>query len=85
VVIMLDAVSRYGGACRLQRANSALSASAGGGQSFHYATVQPDLGAAVVYYGTSPAGALGAVRAPVLGSTARMMRANTTVGPAATK
>jgi len=40
----------------------------GGGRSFAWATTQPGLGAAVVYYGTSPeAGALAAVRAPVLG------------------
>ena len=40
----------------------------GGGISFHYATEQPDLGAAVVYYGVSPAAqALARVRAPVLG------------------
>ena len=40
----------------------------GGGVSFNYATEQPDLGAAVVYYGTSPdAAALRRVRAPVLG------------------
>ncbi len=40
----------------------------GGGISFAWATRRPDLGAAVVYYGTSPAAsALAAVRAPVLG------------------
>jgi carboxymethylenebutenolidase len=40
----------------------------GGGISFLYATEQPDLGAAVVYYGVSPATpALARVRAPVLG------------------
>jgi carboxymethylenebutenolidase len=40
----------------------------GGAVSFAHAVRVPDLGAAVVYYGTSPAPAeLGAVRAPVLG------------------
>ncbi len=40
----------------------------GGARSFAWATTQPELGAAVVYYGTSPeADALAAVRAPVLG------------------
>jgi carboxymethylenebutenolidase len=40
----------------------------GGGMSFLYATVQPALNAAVVYYGTSPsADALAAIKAPVLG------------------
>src|SRR5262249_30701378 len=40
----------------------------GGPSSFAYATTQPDLNAAVVYYGTSPqAAALAAVKAPVLG------------------
>ena len=40
----------------------------GGGTSFSYATQQPNLGAAVVYYGTSPATeTLANVKAPVLG------------------
>jgi len=40
----------------------------GGGMSFRYATEQPGLGAAVVYYGVSPdTQALARVRAPVLG------------------
>ena len=41
----------------------------GGAKSFTYATVQPDLNAAVVYYGTNPANAdeLKKVKAPVLG------------------
>jgi carboxymethylenebutenolidase len=40
----------------------------GGSTSFAYATAQPDLGAAVVYYGSSPeTGRLAKVRAPVLG------------------
>ena len=40
----------------------------GGAVSFSYATQQPELGAAVVYYGTSPSiETLGGIRAPVLG------------------
>ena len=40
----------------------------GGGQSFRYATVRPELGAAVVYYGVSPPlDALASISAPVLG------------------
>ena len=41
----------------------------GGMQSFHYATAQPELSAAVVYYGTSPEApeAYAKIKAPVLG------------------
>ncbi|MDB5302815.1 MAG: Dienelactone hydrolase-related enzyme, partial [Phycisphaerales bacterium] len=40
----------------------------GGGQSFAYAAAQPDLSAAVVYYGAPPANdALGKIACPVLG------------------
>jgi carboxymethylenebutenolidase len=40
----------------------------GGSTSFRYATMQPNLGAAVVFYGSSPADeALATVHAPVLG------------------
>lgn len=40
----------------------------GGGMSFNYAAVQPELSAAVVYYGVSPPlEALDKIRAPVLG------------------
>lgn len=56
----------------------------GGGISFQYATEQPDLAAAVVYYGVSPsAAALGRIRAPVLGLYGGDdARVNATVGPA---
>ena len=59
----------------------------GGGQSFHYATEQPDLDAAVVYYGSSPeADALGRIHAPVLGLYGGDdARVNATVGPAEAK
>lgn len=40
----------------------------GGGIAFSYATVQPELGASVVYYGTSPSTqSLATVKAPILG------------------
>ena len=56
----------------------------GGSSSFHLATAWPELGAAVVYYGPSPADSLlGRIRAPVLGLYAGDdARVNTTV-PAA--
>src|SRR5512134_3142958 len=60
VVAMLDATGRQ--ARGLPAAGEKFATVGfcwGGGQSFHYATAQPDLDAAVVYYGTSPdAGAL---------------------------
>ncbi len=88
VVGMLNAVSRYGRG--LPAANGKFATVGfcwGGGQSFHYATVQPDLSAAVVYYGTSPdSDALGPIRAPVLGLYGGDdARVNATVGPAAAK
>ncbi len=56
----------------------------GGGQSFRYATERPDLGAAVVFYGVSPADStLSTVRAPVLGLYGSDdARINVTVPPA---
>ena len=56
----------------------------GGGQSFAYATVQPALDAAVVYYGTSPETAqLASIKAPVLGLYGGDdARVNTTIEPA---
>lgn len=56
----------------------------GGGVSFAHAVRVPELGAAVVYYGTSPAPEeLGAVRAPVLGLYGGDdARVNATVPPA---
>jgi carboxymethylenebutenolidase len=57
----------------------------GGAQSFLYAAAKADLGAAVVFYGTSPdAEALTRITAPVLGLYGEDdARVNTTVGPAA--
>ena len=85
VTAALDAVSRYGRS--LPAATGKLGTIGfcwGGGQSFSYATVRPELGAAVVYYGTSPElSALAAIRAPVLGLYGEDdARVNATVGPA---
>ena len=82
---MLAAVSRYGK--NLPAATGKFGVIGfcwGGAQSFYYATAQPDLGAAVVYYGTSPQSeTLGGIRAPVLGLYGEDdARVNTTVGPA---
>ncbi len=88
VVAMLDAVSRYGRGLPAAKGKFATVGFCwGGGQSFHYATAQPDLGAAVVYYGTSPnLEALGSIRAPVLGLYGGDdARVNATVGPAAAR
>lgn len=88
VVAMLDAASRYGRGLPAARDKfAAMGFCWGGGQSFHYATAQPDLDAAVVFYGTSPeAGALGAIRAPVLGLYGGDdARVNETVAPAAAR
>jgi carboxymethylenebutenolidase len=69
VVTMLDAVKDY--AISLPAATQRFATVGfcwGGGQSFHYATAQPKLGAAVVFYGVSPPlEALKAISAPVLG------------------
>ena len=86
VVTMLDATGRYGRGLPAATGRFAVVGFCwGGGQSFHYATVQPDLGAAVVYYGPSPPPeALATVRAPVLGLYGEDdARVNTTVAPAA--
>src|SRR6185369_1481371 len=88
VVAMLDAVRRYGRSLPAATDKFAVIGFCwGGGQSFYYATMNPDLDAAVVYYGTSPLPeALGTVKAPVLGLYGEDdARVNTTVGPAAAK
>ena len=82
----LDAVREY--AIKLPAANGKSATVGfcwGGSTSFAYATVQPALGAAVVYYGTSPDTAkLAAVKAPVLGLYGGDdARVNATVAPAA--
>jgi carboxymethylenebutenolidase len=88
VLTMLDAVSRYGRSLPAATGKfGVIGFCWGGGQSFYYATVQPDLAAAVVYYGTSPQPEeLTKVRAPVLGLYGEDdARVNTTVGPAEAK
>ena len=69
VMRRLDATTAY--AARLPAATGRFGVVGycwGGGMSFLYAAEQPNLGAAVVYYGVSPAvSALARVRAPVLG------------------
>jgi carboxymethylenebutenolidase len=88
VVAMLDAVGRYGRSLPAAKDKFATVGFCwGGGQSFRYAAAQPDLDAAVVYYGASPdPGALGKIRAPVLGLYGGDdARVNATVGPAETK
>jgi len=69
VAATLDAASRYGRSLpAAKRKFATIGFCWGGERSFQYATTQPDLSAAVVYYGTSPdLAALAAVRAPVLG------------------
>ncbi len=69
VVTMLDAVKDYTiGLPAATQKFATVGFCWGGGKSFHYATVQPKLGAAVVYYGVSPPlEALRAISAPVLG------------------
>ena len=88
VAAMLDAVSRYGtGLPAAQGKFATVGFCWGGGKSFHYATVQPALGAAVVFYGSSPdLGELEKIRAPVLGLYGEDdARVNATVGPAERK
>ncbi len=65
----IDAVARYGMALpAAQPRYGIIGFCWGGGVSFEHATHSPSLGAAVVYYGTSPkTESLAMVRAPVLG------------------
>jgi carboxymethylenebutenolidase len=55
----------------------------GGGMSFAYAVHQPELNAAVVYYGTSPTAGFEKIKAPVLGLYGgNDNRVNATIEPA---
>lgn len=69
VAARLDAAAAYGKA--LPNANGTYATVGfcwGGGQSFNYAVAQPNLNAAVVYYGPTPAmDSLSSIKAPVLG------------------
>ncbi len=69
VVSRLNAVAKYGASLPASTGNYGVVGFCwGGGVSFAYATEQPDLKAAVVYYGVSPGTeALSKVKAPVLG------------------
>ncbi len=82
----LNAVRTYG--VKLPAANgksATLGFCWGGSTSFRYATAQPDLSAAVVFYGGSPdAAALATIKAPVLGLYGGDdARVNATIQPAA--
>ena len=88
VVAVLNAVNRYGTSLpAATRKFGTVGFCWGGTQSFFYATAQPDLGAAVVYYGTSPSSeALTTLKAPVLGLYGEDdARVTTTIPPAAEK
>ena len=86
VVKKLNAVREYG--VKLPAANGKTASIGfcwGGMQSFNYAAAQPELNAAVVYYGTSPSepAAFGKIKAPVLGLYGSDdARVNATIEPA---
>lgn len=83
----LDAVRDYG--VKLPAANGKYATVGfcwGGGVSFTYATQDPNLSAAVVYYGTSPQDGFDKVSAPVLGLYGGDdARVNATIEPAKAK
>ena len=81
----LDAAARYATALPAATTNFGVVGFCwGGGISFGYATNQPALKAAAVYYGTSPSTeALAKIQAPVIGLYGgNDARVNMTVGPA---
>ena len=86
VVKSLDAVRNYGAKLPASNGKTAtIGFCWGGAMSFHYATAQPQLAAAVVYYGTSPsdAAAFEKINAPVLGLYGSDdARVNATIQPA---
>lgn len=84
----LDSVMQYGKALPASSGKTAtIGFCWGGGKSFHYATVQKDLAAAVVYYGTAPKDdELEKISAPVLGCYGGDdARVNATIDPAQAK
>jgi carboxymethylenebutenolidase len=85
VVAQLNAIRDYGKKIPASNGKTAtIGFCWGGGQSFAYAVAQPELSAAVVYYGTNPDPAsLEKVKAPVMGNYgSNDQRVNATVGPA---
>jgi carboxymethylenebutenolidase len=88
VVSILNAVIHYGTSLPAATQKFATVGFCwGGAQSFYYATAQPNLSAAIVYYGTSPPQeALTAIHAPVLGLYGEDdARVTSTIQPAAEK
>ncbi len=87
VIPVLNAVREYG--IKLPAANGKSACVGfcwGGAMSFNYAIAQPDLNAAVVYYGSNPADAdaLAKIKAPVLGCYGSDdARVNATIEPCA--
>src|SRR5258706_978463 len=86
VVTALNAVREFG--IKLPAANgksASIGFCWGGGTSFNYATAQPGLNAAVVYYGANPSDpeVLGKIKAPILGLYgADDARVDATIAPA---
>jgi carboxymethylenebutenolidase len=81
---MLDGVREYG--MKLPASNGKTGTIGfcwGGGTSFRYATEQPGVAAAAVYYGTSPQGGFENVKGPVMGFYGgNDQRVNATIEPA---
>jgi carboxymethylenebutenolidase len=85
---MLNAVREYGMKLPASNGKTATVGFCWGGMtSFRYATTQPELNAAVVYYGTSPdTASLDKIKAPVLGIYGSDdARVNNTIKPAEDK
>jgi carboxymethylenebutenolidase len=84
VVARLNATRDYGKSLPASNGKTATVGFCwGGAASFAYATAQPDVSAAVVFYGRSPeAGSLGRIEAPVLGNYGENdERVNATIEP----
>jgi len=88
VTMILDATARYGTSLPAAKNSFATVGFCwGGGQSFNYAVAQPNLAAAVVYYGMTPdLEDLKKIKAPVLGLYGEDdARVTMTAGPAEIK
>lgn len=84
VVQRLDATTAYGKSLPASSGKTAtIGFCWGGGTSFIYATKQPEVSAAVVYYGRAPEpSSLGGIKAPVLGNYGgNDERVNATIEP----